>query len=168
MKIRTNWILGIGLLLMIGANVFLYKQLPKQGYVNYEVLFQGFKGKQELEGQLNNLKQKHQGILDSLRITINTMQIRTDPIGIDSLRKKQALYQTLLEDFGQIQTEEASQLTNKIWLQINQYMRDYGQEASYDYIFGLGEMGSGIAYGKASSDITKEVLVYINKRYEGQ
>jgi outer membrane protein len=56
---------------------------------------------------------------------------------------------------------------NEINIQINKYVEEYAKENNYDVI--LGGNGSGnIMYLKNDINITDDVLVYINKKYNGE
>lgn len=137
------------------------------GYVEQQILFEEFKGKKELSQELVSLQQVQQGKLDMLLLEINSLQERTDKIGLDSLLYKKRLYQEWSEVFKEVEAQKATDLTNRIWVQLQQYVTDYGKEEGYDYILGIGE-NSNLMYGKPEREITKQVVDYANRKYEGK
>ena len=51
--------------------------------------------------------------------------------------------------------------------QMTQYIKDFGNENGYDFIFGEDNTGT-ILYGKPTADITSEVIEFINQKYQGK
>jgi outer membrane protein len=51
--------------------------------------------------------------------------------------------------------------------QLSQYIKDYGFNNDYDYVFGATGDGN-ILYGAEPADITEEVIEYINASYQGK
>jgi outer membrane protein len=45
-----------------------------------------------------------------------------------------------------------------------QFIKDYGKEKGYDYIYGTGEAVS-ILYAKDQYDITKDIIKLLNDKY---
>ena len=63
------------------------------------------------------------------------------------------------------QQELSSRYTADIWKRINHYVSDYGKTEGYDFIFGATGDG-GLMYANDVNDITDEVILYLNKKYE--
>ena len=49
--------------------------------------------------------------------------------------------------------------------QVKKFIRDYGKEKGYDYIYGTGEAVS-ILYGQEKYDITKDIVKLLNDKYK--
>ena len=65
----------------------------------------------------------------------------------------------------QIQKEN-QHITQAVINDINAFVKEYGKENGYKII--LGARGNGnIMYADSSKNITKEVLIYLNKKYQG-
>ena len=47
---------------------------------------------------------------------------------------------------------------------LKSYVKDYGKENGYTYIFGDNDSG-GMLYGSESLDITEEIIEGLNKKY---
>ncbi len=142
----------------------------KVAFIDNAKLFNSFAGKKELEARLKKQEGDTQAILDSMQVDIKAMESKLAGISDAPLREK---YQQKAMAFLQLQEEFANknqlldqQYTNEIWLQINQYVQDYGKENKYDFIHGASGTGS-MMYADKGFDITEQVLQYINKRYAG-
>jgi len=48
---------------------------------------------------------------------------------------------------------------------VKKFIKDYGKEKGYDYIYGTGEAAS-ILYAKDNYDITKEIVKLLNDKYK--
>ncbi|MEM1323195.1 MAG: OmpH family outer membrane protein [Bacteroidota bacterium] len=62
--------------------------------------------------------------------------------------------------------EEDHKLTEGVLSQINALLEVYGKEHGYSVIFGANGTGS-IVYGNEAKDLTNEVLIELNRSYEG-
>lgn len=71
--------------------------------------------------------------------------------------KQQALAQTLHQEVG---VDKDSLVSN-----IKSFIKDYGKEKGYSYIYGTGEESATILYAKEGYDITEEVLKILNDKY---
>lgn len=70
---------------------------------------------------------------------------------------QQALVQQLREESG----VEMDSLVNKV----KKFIKDYGKQNGYTYIYGTGEAVS-ILYGEEKLDITKEIVKQLNEKYK--
>ncbi|MEO6175586.1 MAG: OmpH family outer membrane protein [Flavobacterium circumlabens] len=68
-----------------------------------------------------------------------------------------------LQQFNQI---FASNESAKIWSRIHSYTEDFCKENNYQLILG-SENKTNVLYADEKLTVTKELLTYINKRYEG-
>lgn len=123
----------------------------KQAFVLNERVFTHYKGTQLLEKKLAQLKLTHQRQLDSLQ------SVAFQPT---------ARQQELIERFAQEQQALSEQYTADIWQQINQTAAEFGKEKGYGFIFGATGDGN-LMYAKESENITDELIVYLNEKYDG-
>ena len=164
MDMSSKQILSIGVflnLIFLLVFYFMFVQQPKIGYMKNQVVFNEFHGKLELEKRLNTLTNKRKTTLDSLRLMVSN-------IPDSNPQKKEALYayQNRELQFNQFYDEQSRKYTDEIWSQINHYVAEFGQENEYHYI--LGTQGTGnLMYGSKSKDISKEIIEFINNKYEG-
>lgn len=159
-KIMTYWLIASSLILMgiIGYEVWSYISKPKIGYVLNQQLFENFAGKQELEARLSEVKKIHKTELDSL-YTLSQSD-NPSPLVLSKFKEKQ-------QQYADQEKSLSARYTRQIWGQINDYVKQYGDEHGYDMIFGATGDGS-LMYSRESKDITEVVTKYINQKYEGQ
>lgn len=153
----------IGLLSLIGLLITGCQQ--PTAYVDTYQLFENFQGKKELEKRQIKRSQQKQLLLDSMKIQLMRLEQSQTATEYD-LKQQQQQYNHQANKFHQELEKQTMAHTEEIWKQINQYTFEYGEEQGYDYIFGTASNGS-LMYANKGKDITKEVLNYINNKYEG-
>lgn len=155
----------IAIIPIIGC-IYLYKQQKKVAYMLSAEVFSNFKGKKDLEVTLTTMKQKHKVHLDSLSVIISELQ-KKDSLGkITKLDEQKLLYFNLKNEFQELEDRTSSEYTERVWIQINQYVKDFGEKQKYDYIFGVAGQGN-LMYATSNDNITSQIIEYINYRYEG-
>lgn len=129
-------------------------------YFESHRLFQNFKMTKESRGILESEFKQRKNNVDSLNVLLQeaTVGERKDYLLNQFLDQKEEL-----ENFMQNSEIDASQ---KIWLRINTYSKDFAEQNGYNLIFSTNEKES-ILYGSPHLEVTDELLNYINKRYEG-
>jgi outer membrane protein len=148
-------IVNIIALAAVGYYAFAGRTTRTAFIINQRV-FSEFIGKQELEKKLNQLRAADNKSIDSLSAL---MQQTHEP----------SLLQTYQESISLIKMNEqqlSETYTADIWKQINQSVNEYGKQHGYDFIFGAAGNGS-LMYGNESSDVTADVILFINKKYLG-
>jgi outer membrane protein len=66
----------------------------------------------------------------------------------------------------QLQQESGAEMDSLV-KNVKKFIKDYGKEKGYDYIYGTGEAVS-ILYAKEQYDITKEITKLLNDKYSSQ
>lgn len=143
----------------------------KSAYVDIQYVFNGFEYKKELEKELIAIKSNRNYLLDSLRTNLKILsnKYEMDKGNKDLIAEFNVARENFLERKSAIEEEEANiikQSDAKIFKQINSYIKEYGRENDYDYIFGATSSGN-IMYADTLNDISKEITEYINKKYKG-
>ena len=64
----------------------------------------------------------------------------------------------------QLQQESGAEMDTLV-KNVKKFIKDYGKEKGYDYIYGTGEAAS-ILYAKDNYDITKEIVKLLNDKYK--
>jgi outer membrane protein len=154
-------------ILSIASIVYSTLNAKKVAYVSTVQVFNEFKMKKVLESDFQRIESFRKEHLDSLELMIKVIQNDT------KLKNKQAILEYKTEEFYAKQQEferANSDLTAKyndqIVSQLKQYVKDYGVENRYDFIYGDdGELD--LMFASEKHDVTKQVIEYINKRYEG-
>lgn len=140
-------------------------------FVKTGELFDGFEMKKELERSFISVQSGRKQQLDSLELELNMINNQIGQDGrkqdlIEIFEVKRDFFLQRKEQFEEDDALMQDQYTSKIKKQLNQYVADYGKEHNCDYI--LGAEGSGaLMFAKDKDDVTKDVLMYINKKYKG-
>jgi outer membrane protein len=139
---------------------FLIIEKDKVVFVDNVKIFNDFRMTKELvrNGDKELLQKKQK--LDSLYMYLNIIKDQDTKAKLvqEVIKQKQ-----LIEHF---EANYSASNSEKIWKRINGYVHDYAQQKDYDLIQGT-QSANTIFYGNSDLDVTNEVLVYINKRYEG-
>ncbi len=175
MKFNTNLMKALSVVGAIALLAVLFSFVSKKekiAYVDLQQVFQNFEGKIELEKRLKQSEWGTQLYIDSLTLKVKQLKKLQNNRDTDNkvgteIEKLQQQIGSIEEQAHQVHTQKSSEFTNQIWNQINQYVKDFGNEQDYDFI--LGTEGTGtLMYGKDEKNITKEIIHYINKKYNGQ
>lgn len=161
----------IGVLLL--GNIFFsgylfYKNDKKTGYVYVEKLYDAYNGKSDIEKDLKAIENRQHNILDTLKLEITALEAAVgnkDALGL--AQTKRGNYTRLVQEFSEYNTVESQKHVQELLKQINEYVKDYGEEKGYIYIFGATGNGS-LMYAAKGDDLTEDVSKYINKRYEAK
>ena len=152
----------ICLVLVISFLVFKsFFNAEKTVYVDNMKLFDGFYMTKEMKQIGEKQFTARKTILDSLYA-----KLRSDKIS-DS--EKEGLMQTFIkgkEELELFNQNFASEETSKIWSRIHGYVDEFSKENNYQLILG-SENKQSVLYADEKHDITNELLLYINKKYEG-
>ncbi|MCG3167825.1 MAG: hypothetical protein POELPBGB_03620 [Bacteroidia bacterium] len=152
---------------------WLYVSQPKSAYVELDKVFDAFELKKELEADLEKIGKIKLGQVDSLKLVMESMQRDMSASGKkDSETIKKYQQEAYEVAYKKQQVEENIEIlkqeyNDRIWKQLNQYLRDYGHENKYEFLFGASGSGS-IMYAKKENNMTDEVIIYVNKRYQGK
>lgn len=86
--------------------------------------------------------------------------------GAELQRREQQLsyaQQAMVRQLQQEQAVEADSMGTKV----KKFIKDYGKEKGYDYIYGTGDVVS-VLYAKDQYDITKELVKLLNEKYASE
>lgn len=168
---KKLWLLN-GFALSIGflALTFLWMQTPKTAYIDLGQLYESFNGKKELSNRLMQFENQQKAELDSLAMHIHALQQYLNKnegkAVLANLNEQQSKYNQMQQDYFEQYQEQDQQLAREVWKHINQYVKEFGEQNGYDYIYGTAGDGS-LMYGNAKRNITSQVLQFINEKYEG-
>jgi outer membrane protein len=150
----------IGLLVVF----FAFKALEpskKIVYVDNVKLFDGFIMTKEMkrvgEKEFNSRKKS----LEVLYSKLQSQKISED--------EKKILMQQFVqgkEELEQLNQSFAIEETSKIWSRIQCYTTEFSQENKYQLVIGSQNKQS-VLFADEDIDVTNELLIYINKKYEG-
>ncbi|MBX3101891.1 MAG: OmpH family outer membrane protein [Bacteroidetes bacterium] len=171
---RYSHIIGLaGFFMGLAALLFFAFSGPKVGYVDTIKVYNGFKFKIELERKLSGVQKSRQMVLDSLLAELNALKEGKLNASLPAAQRsalfasKQEEYLLLEEKYQQDNESAIGHYQEQIWKQLNQYLKDYGREYGYDFIWGASGDGS-LVYSNYGHDLTDDVLKYVNQRYNDE
>ncbi len=147
--------------------VFLQKNTV---YVDFNELYENFQMKVDLENKFKKSQVVHKKQLDSMSVELNNIargiQSKSSKISYAEFEHMKDQYYMAEKHFDEESNITMNEYKTRILKQINQYSSDYGQKEGYKAIIGSSG-GLSVLHMDKSSDITKDLLEYINKRYQG-
>lgn len=167
---KILWVIVFAYLIVL--SVLTYQNRSKTGYIIIEEVYNKFELKKELEKQFNSIKTERKKILDSLELDLKLYDsklrkmIKVGSEAASLFETKKEVYYQKAKQFEEDNNQTSSQFDKEILMQLNQYVKDYGKEKKYDYIFGNDNNGS-LMHATEKNNITSEVVDYINKKYKG-
>jgi outer membrane protein len=144
----------------------------KVGYVLIKELYNGFEMKKQMEQKFIQEKQKGDKLLEGLKFELNDLLKKIDaekeknPKTIEEFKKKKEDFYQAKSSHEEENAKLSQQFDEQILTQLNQYVKDYGIENHYDLLFGNDGNGS-LMFATEDLNRTKEVLEYINAKYNG-
>ena len=176
MKSKLTWVIITALLLQSGAFMYFIITKPKVGYVEIGKVYNEFKLKKELDKQLENVVNKRKLATDSLELELTMLSSKLQSIGekakefpelAKTFEYKRQNYLMRKQSFAKDNEALTLQYEEQIFTQVNQYMKEYGSQMGYAYIFGADGSGN-LMYAEDASNITGEVSKYIDQKYLGK
>jgi len=83
--------------------------------------------------------------------------------GAELQQRQQQLQYAAQNMAQQLQASHATEMDTLV-KSVKQFIKDYGKEKGYDYVYGTGDAAS-VLYAKDSYDITNEVVKLLNNKY---
>lgn len=165
----------LGVLIAVGVIMFFgfYQKESRMAYLNTTQVYEGFTLKKELETKLNKVKEERKNMLDSLALKVNilTQKLSASPkVQAEEAERYEFLRQQYLQKKQKADEESAElarQYNDQIWEQLNQYVKDFGSQHKYKFIFGSRGDGN-LMYAEEQDNITEEIVKYVNERYNGK
>jgi outer membrane protein len=147
----------------------------KIGYVRTTELVYGFSGMNDAHNVYEKKRQGLQGALDSLNAdyqrslsayTVERPKLSEPERGEreEFLRKQQENLEQQRANADAEVRDADQRMTQGVLNQINSMAQQYGREHGFDLILATTQSGS-ILYGDEAIDLTKELLVVLNKQY---
>lgn len=146
--------------------------IPRTAYVKVDEVYNSFPLKVELEKQLQTTQKEREKIMDSLKTDLKLLSMKIEAeksknvndINLFYLKRDQLAEKE--ERFLQDTEAQMQNYKDQIWKQLNQYIKDFGTENGYDYIFGVDDSYQMLFY-KERHNITSEMKKFVNGKYEG-
>lgn len=163
------------LVLFVAAGLLSCNE-QKTAYVDTTKLIQEYSEMQEVEAKFNTRSDQVKTELDSLarsfqmevqeyQQNMNNMSTTQRQEIEEQLMRKQQTIQQQQQRMGNQLRQESDVVIDSIVNKVKDYVREYGKENNYTYIFGSNE-SANIMYAKDGLDITEEVLQKLNESYK--
>ncbi|MDW8850103.1 OmpH family outer membrane protein [Flavobacterium sp. MMLR14_040] len=158
---KTNLIILLVCFILVTILFKLFNTNSKIVYVDSNRLFENFNMTKELkrlgEKEFNAKKTKTDFLYQKLQ-SPNFSLSEKEIITKEFIQSKSDL-----EQFNQI---FASEQSSKIWARIKSYSSEFANENKYQLIIG-SENKLNVLFADQNIDVTNDLLIYINKKYEG-
>lgn len=148
----------------------------KTAYVDTTKLIQEYNEMQEVEAEFSTRSESVKSQLDSLargfqqevqeyQENMGTMSTAQRQETEERLMRKQQVIQQQQQQMGNQLRQESDVVIDSIVEKVKVYVRDYGKDNNYTYIFGSNE-SANIMYAEDGRDITQEILEKLNENYK--
>jgi len=148
----------------------------KTAYIDTEELMKEYQEFKDFEAKFKTMSDKMKNELDTdakrFQNDVVDLQKNAQSKGMEWAQKRQAelerRQQTLAEkeqNYMKKFQEESAVERDSMVSKMKTFIKDYGKEQGYDYIYGTGDAAS-VLYGKEEYNLTKEVLALLHKQYE--
>tara|TARA_R110002072_G_scaffold287464_4_gene453159 strand:+ start:31407 stop:31910 length:504 start_codon:yes stop_codon:yes gene_type:complete len=130
-------------------------------YIDNVLLFSGFNMTNDIKSTYENELKKQKSIVDSLLIDLQQSEEGTIK---EDLQLRFVSENNKLKEMNDYFMND---LSGQVWERLNSYIQEFGELNDYSII--LGTQGAGnLMYAKDDMNITKELLEFVNKKYEGE
>jgi outer membrane protein len=168
--------------LAMGMSIFsILKSIehtPKIGYVQAQKLITNYEGFKEASREFQHKSAIWQANIDTLASEITTIKSKYQKdlptlsakeieLHVELIKSKEQQLQQYRQGIQQKASQEDQQMTNNVIMEVNAFIKEYGEKHNYVIIFGATEAGN-IVYAKDALDLTEEVLDILNRRYKGE
>lgn len=128
-------------------------------YVDKVKLFEGFKMTKEMKSIGEKEFEKKRLSVDSLYAVIQKESQQSNSRLVQEFVQKR-------DELDQFNQTFAIEESSKIWKRINSYVKEFSQENGYKIVVGSQD-NNEVLYADEKIDVTSQLLMYINKKYEG-
>lgn len=158
---------SILLLITLTIGVFFYIDSRKEqsngiGYVDNAILFNEFNMTKDIkaieEKKMISIKKS----LDSLFLQYQNIENKNN----EKARILEKQLSSKSETLKNIQSNYTTNLSQKVWSRLNEYVGEYAKNKKIEIIFGTNGNGN-IMFAKEYKNLTDSVLRFSNKKYEG-
>lgn len=172
--ITNKWIvIGFAVLLfsLIGLCTAIYIKIPKTAYITTSKVYDNFHFKNELETKFEKVKVARSHHLDSIKLRLQLKYKELEgqdqqSTEWENFRLMREQYFSKEAEFEKLSAELLQQYNDQIWERLNQYIKEYGEQNGFTYIFGASGEGS-LMYALEGENVTDQIIDYVNERYEG-
>jgi outer membrane protein len=156
-------------IIVFAIGLFSCSNERRHGYVELAKLFDEFEYTKELQKEIKQVNDKRKFVLDSIAQGLEMKyKLFNDKNNVsEEFRREVQEFNDLKSRFKNTEDEISKAYDEKIYKQINQYVKEFGEINHYAFIHGANGSGN-IMYADSSLNITKDLIVFINKKYRGK
>ncbi len=145
-------------------------QEKKVAYIQNAQVYTSFEMTKELDAQLEQYVTSKSAVLDSLELRLQflakSIEQTNDESQMQQFVELKQQFNYLEEDFYKGHEQLRAEYHEQITTQMNEYIKSFGEEGQYDYLFGANGNGN-LMYASEGEDVTAEVIAFINEKYKG-
>ena len=151
--------------LIVFLTIFLLFQFFKENktivYVDSVKLFEGF-------AMTKEMKRVGEKEFNSRKLLLDNQYSALQNPSLSFLQKKEMMQQFVngKEELEQFNQTFASEQSAKIWARIKSYTNEFSKDNNYQLIVG-SDNKQMVLFADEKIDVTNDLLVYLNKKYEG-
>lgn len=161
-KVIGYSIVAIVMLVTLSWLYYVHNELNKIVVVDVIQVFNEFRMKKELESSVEKELNMYSDRIDSL----------TSLYELSIGNKDESRARVIGEDIAYVkmETQRVYEISNKninelVWKRLNPLIKEFAEKNSYRIVIGANGMGS-VLYNKEVTDRTKDLISFINTRYE--
>lgn len=150
----------------------------KTAYVDNAKLLNEYEGMLDARARYQDKAKDWDANIDTLSSSFQEMLVAYEKkaagMGKEARKKEEELLNQKKSDLLRYQKatadkakEEEAALTTELINEVNIYIKQYGKENGYTYIFGANSSGN-IVYADNAKDITDEIVAEMNTRYKSK
>lgn len=167
------------LALIISVGSFFYlKTSSDQVYVDVNKLLEGYKRtklvRAGFEEKAKTLNANVDSLMTDWQKEIKTYEKERSAMSKKELELKKEILSNKQQQINNYQQaiqkqiqEEDKKSTQTVINDINDYVKEYGKKNGYPIIFGASGSGN-IMYASEAADLTQDILIGLNKEFEGK
>lgn len=163
-------------LAIVALGLYSCQQPSKIGFVDNSELINEYQEKKDLEARMKtkieNFQKKNDSIGRAFQLEVQDAQIKAAKMSkskqdalMGQLQQKQGMLQQQYQVEENAIKQESQSLNDSLLSKIKDYVAEYGKTNGYDYILGKNEYVGTVYYGKEETNLTKELLEALNKKY---
>jgi outer membrane protein len=165
LKYKTTPQFTVNLLLISALALFLlfyfFKSNKEIVYVDSVKLFDGFVMTKEM-------KRVGEKEFNSRKLVLDNLYSNLQSPTISASEKKNLMQQFIQgkEELEQFNQAFAAEQTDKIWSRIKSYTSEFSKDKNYQLVIG-SDNKQAVLFADEKIDVTNDLLIYLNKKYEG-
>lgn len=162
-KIPPRFVVNVLLISVLAFFLLFYffKSNKEIVYVDTVKLFDGFV-------MVKEMKRVGEKEFNSRKLVLDNLYSNLQSPTISASEKKELMQQFIQgkEELEQFNQTFAAEQTTKIWSRIKSYTAEFSKDKNYQLVVGSDNKQT-VLFADEKIDVTNDLLIYLNKKYEG-